>query len=108
QLSVLETGANRRAPWKVAIGKRLVDDRHTQVRTLVGDLEEAAFAQAGADCREVLARHGAHEGDLPRDTVLRLAGEQIKCRLRVVYLQWNLRGRAGVDHAGNGANRLQL
>src|SRR5207253_10791591 len=61
-----------------------------------------------ADRWEVIASHDAQERDLLGDTVLRLTGEQIKCRVSIVYRQWHLRSRAGVYDAGNCANLFQL
>ena len=44
KLSVLESFANRRTSWEVAVRKGLVDDRHGRSRTPVRYLKEAPFA----------------------------------------------------------------
>ena len=49
EASELESRAERRASRKVTVGERLVDDRRGRLRAAVGDVEEAAFAQARAD-----------------------------------------------------------
>ena len=72
---------------EMAIRKAFVDDRHRRFRRPVGKVKEAPLAQAGADGRKVIARHGAHERHLFGNLIPGLVFEQIECRLGSLILR---------------------
>ena len=101
----LQLCTNRGAPWEIAIGKGLVDNRDWRLRTPVGDLKEAAFAQARADGRELIASHHTKERNLPWENIPGLAGQQIERRL-IGGCQWNARNCASMQYARDCADAL--